>query len=571
MSEPLRTGTTALAGQAVRGPNNSGGWWKGLESNIPRVSEIGRRISLPPGMDFGGRIPHAPTMPDASGSPGSLTPSLPALDLVVLVLYLAGVVAMGVWLGRKNTSPDQFMKAGGKLPGWVVGMSIFGTYVSSISFLALPGKAYGGDWNPFVFSLAIPIPMLIALKYFVPFYRRSGEVSAYHHLEMRFGAWARTYAVLCYLLTQLARMGTIMYLLAMALRPLTGWSLPTLILLTGIVTIVYTLIGGIEAVIWADMVQSFVLIGGALACAGLLMFGMPHGPSQVFEIAAEQEKFSLGSFGLSLAEPTFWVVLIYGIFVNLQNFGIDQSYVQRYATARSDAEANKSVWLGAALYIPISGLFLFIGTALFAFYSVQPELLPAVADAPVRADEVFPHFIATGLPAGVSGLVLAAIFAAAQSTLSSSINCSATLTLCDLYRRYVRPNAGEREAMAVLRVATVAFGVAGTLMALAMIRVKSALDAWWSYASIFSGGMLGLFLLGMISKRARNPAAVTGVIVGVLVIVWMSLSPKLSDEWASFRSPFHSFMVIVVGTLSILLVGLGVQGLRDKGAKGLKD
>jgi SSS family solute:Na+ symporter len=245
--------------------------------------------------------------------------------------------------------------------------------------------------------------------------------------------------------------------------------------------------------------------------------------------------------------------------VNLQNFGIDQSYVQRYATARSDAEANKSVWLGAALYVPISGLFLFIGTALFAYYTAQPELLPATADAPVRPDEVFPHFIATGLPLGVSGLVVAAIFAAAQSTLSSSINCSATLTLCDLYRRYLRPGAGERESMQVLRVATLVFGAAGTLMAIAMIQVKSALDAWWSLAGMFSGGMLGLFLLGLISRRAGNPAAVTGVITGVLVIAWMSLSPKFSDAWAQFRSPFHSFMIIVVGTLTILLVGLIVS------------
>lgn len=483
--------------------------------------------------------------------------SLPIIDLIVLVFYLAGMVVMGVWLGRKNTSPDQFMKAGGKLPGWVVGVSIFGTYVSSISFLALPGKAYGGDWNAFVFSLAIPLPMLIALKYFVPFYRKSGEVSAYHHLEHRFGPWARTYAVICYLLTQLARMGTIMYLLALALKPLTGWSLTALILVSGLVTVVYTLIGGIEAVIWADVVQSFVLIGGALACAGLLLFGMPAGPGELLQIAAQDNKFSLGSFGWSLAQPTFWVVLVYGIFINLQNFGIDQSYVQRYATASSDAEARKSVWLGALMYLPISALFLFIGTSLFAYYTAHPQLLPPDLDAVAKPDAVFPHFIATGLPIGISGLVVAAIFAAAQSTLASSINCCATLTMCDLYKRYFRPGADTRESMTVLRVATLVFGGAGTGVALAMMTVlKEALDIWWSLASIFSGGMLGLFLLGLVSRRANNPAAATGVIIGVLVIFWMSLSPRLSEEWAQFRSPFHSFMVIVIGTMTILFVGL---------------
>jgi SSS family solute:Na+ symporter len=490
-----------------------------------------------------------------------MTTTLPAIDFAVLGLYLVGMVVMGWWFSRRSGTPEQFMKAGGAIPGWAVGISIFGTYVSSISFLALPGKAVGSNWNPFVFSLSIPLAVWVAVRWFVPFYRRSGEVSAYHHLEARFGAWARTYAVICYLLTQLARMGTIMYLLALALAPLTGWSLTSLILVTGGITILYTLIGGIEAVIWADVVQSFVLIGGALACAALLVFGMPEGPGQMFRIAAEHHKFGLGSFGSSLSQPTFWVVLIYGLFINLQNFGIDQSYVQRYATAPNEAEARKSVWLGGLLYVPISALFLFIGTGLFAYYTARPQLLPVGLDLSTKPDAVFPHFIHVGLPVGVTGIVIAAIFAAAQSTLASSINCSATLTLCDLYRRYFRPQATERESMTVLRAATLGFGVAGTFVALAMIRVKSALDVWWELASIFSGGMLGLFLLGVISRHAKNAAAATGVIVGLLLIFWMSLSPRLSADWAAWRSPFHNFMVTVIGTLAILLVGLTITFL----------
>jgi len=491
--------------------------------------------------------------------------TLPVIDLAVLVLYLAGMVAMGWWFGRRSGTPDQFMKAGGQIPGWAVGLSIFGTYVSSISFLALPGKAVGGDWNPFAFSLAIPVATLVAVKWFVPFYRQSGEVSAYHHLEARFGAWARTYAVMCYLLTQLARMGTIMYLLALALAPMTGWSLITLILVTGLVTVLYALVGGIEAVIWSEVVQSVVLIGGALICAGLLLFGMPEGPSQLFRIAAANDKFSLGSFAPSLTEATFWVVVIYGLFINLQNFGTDQSYVQRYATAKSDQEAKKSVWLGAMLYLPISGVFLFIGTALFAYYTARPALLPAGITLAGESDKVFPHFINAGLPVGVTGLVIAAIFAAAQSTLASSINCAATLTLCDLYRRYLRPEADARESMRVLRMATLGFGLAGTAAALAMIRVKSALDIWWQMAGIFSGGMLGLFLLGMISRHAKNAAAAAGVAVGLLLICWMSLSPLMTDEWARWRSPFHSFMITVIGTVAILLVGLTLTLLTGSG------
>jgi SSS family solute:Na+ symporter len=487
---------------------------------------------------------------------------MPAFDLAVLVLYLALTLGLGLWVGRRNRSPRDFMAAGGRIPTWAVGISIFGTYVSSISFLALPGKAYAADWNAFVFSLSLPLAAWLATRHFVPYYRASETLSAYEHLERRFGPWARTYAVVCYLLTQLARMGTIMYLLALALSPLTGWSLPALILLTGGVVIVYTLYGGMEAVIWTDVVQSLVLMVGAAACVALLLFRMPEGPGQLFEIARAHEKFSLGSWSADLSTASFWVVLAYGLFINLQNFGIDQTYVQRYHTARSTAAAARSVWTGALLYLPISALFLFIGTGLFAFYTAHPERLPAAVSQ--KADAVFPHFIVTELPAGMTGLVIAAIFAAAQSTLSSSMNCSATLVLCDIYQRYFRPAAGAGESLRLLRATTLVAGLLGTGVALAMMRIKSALDVWWDWAGVFSGGMLGLFLLGLISRRARNADAALGVVTGVLVIVWMTLSTKAGwpKALAAWKSPFHSFLTIVFGTASILVVGLVLARLR---------
>jgi SSS family solute:Na+ symporter len=479
---------------------------------------------------------------------------LPIVDGVVLAGYLLGTVALGLWVGRKSRTPERFMAAGRRVPGWAVGLSIFGTYVSSISFLALPSKSYSENWNAFAFSLGLPVTTWLAVRYFVPFYRRRGELSSYEHLEQRFGPWARTYAVACYLLTQLARMGTIMYLLALALAPLTGWSVTGLIVVTGAMVIVYTLFGGMEAVIWTEVMQSVVFIVGALACLIVLVAGLPRGLGQFFEIAMRHDKFSLGSFGPSLRDATFWVVLIYGVVINLQNFGIDQNYVQRYQTARTERDAAWSVWLGALLYLPISAVFFLIGTGLFAFYTARPELLPASVAA--RPDTVFPHFIVTQLPLGLTGLVIAALFAAGQSTLSSSINGSATLILCDVYRRYVRPGAGEQESMRVLWITSLAVGVLGTAMALAMIRIQSALDAWWQLASLFSGGMLGLFLLGQLARRAAHAAAVAGVATGLLVICWMTLSPGWTGALAPYRSPFHSFLVTVIGTLTILGVGL---------------
>ena len=288
------------------------------------------------------------------------------LDYIVFFVFVGGVALFGCsFYFRTRNDAAAFTAAKGTLPTWVVGMSIFATFVSSISFLGLPGDAYKGNWNPFVFSLSIPVATYLAAKVFIPLYRSINSVSAYHYLEQRFGYWARCYVAVCYLLTQLARVGSILLLLALPLNTMFGWDISTIIVWTGIVTLVYTLLGGIAAVVWTDAVQGIILIVGAIACAVILTFTMPEGPGQLFEIASEHGKFSLGSFSASLTEPTFWVVLIYGLFVNMQNYGIDQNYVQRYMTTKSLGEAVKSTMFGGLLYIPVSLVFVYIGTALF--------------------------------------------------------------------------------------------------------------------------------------------------------------------------------------------------------------
>lgn len=482
---------------------------------------------------------------------------LPTTDLVIIFVYLGGIVAFGSWFVRTSRTPDAFMAANRSLSGWVVGLSIIGTYISSISFLANPGKAYISNWNPLVFSFALPLAAWIAAKYFVPFYRKVGEVSAYHHLENRFGPWARTYAVIMYLLTQMARIGTILYLVALTMTTFLGFDIRTIILVTGGLVIIYTILGGIEAVIWTDAIQTVVLFIGALVSIVFLLTGVPGGMDRIVEIASEQNKFSLGSFGASLSEPTFWVVLVYGLMINLQNFGIDQGYIQRYITTRTDRDAKISVWMGALAYVPISLMFFFIGTALYVFYATQSGSLPG----DINGDSVYPYFIVSELPVGITGIIIAAIFAAAMSTVDSSLNSSATLILQDIYKRYFRPDAKGKESMLVLYGATLVWGIIGTGMALLMIGAQSALDTWWEYASIFSGGMLGLFLLGLIS-RAKNPAAITGVACGILVILWMSVSKSWSGDLAALSSPFHNFLVIVFGTLVILLVGILVSKFK---------
>ncbi|MFA5814432.1 MAG: sodium:solute symporter [Bacteroidales bacterium] len=494
---------------------------------------------------------------------------LPILDLIVFIVLTFGNVIIGASFFFKNKTSDQFTAGGGKLPAWVVGMSIFATFVSSISFLALPGKAYMSNWNAFVFSLSIPIASILAVKFFVPLYRGLGSISAYNYLEIRFGAWARIYASTCYMLTQLMRTGAILLLLALPLNALFGWDVKTIIIVTGIAVTVYSMLGGIQAVIWTDAIQGMILIVGAIVCAIILTFSMPEGPGQVFEIAAANNKFSLGSFGSSLTDSTFWVILIYGLFINLQNYGIDQNYVQRYMTTSSEKEAKSSALFGSLLYVPVSIVFFYIGTALFAYYTARPYLLPPELKVPGAGDKVFPHFIVNGLPVGVTGLLIASIFAAGMSTVATSINSTATIILSDYYKRYFNKEANEKSSMKILYSSSLIFGALGIFVALALVGVESVLDAWWGLASIFSGGMLGLFLLGYLSKRVRNIDAVIGVIVGVLVIIWMSLSPIYFAEGdlLAFRSPFHSNLTIVFGTLAIFLFGFVLMKLFSKKTK----
>lgn len=485
-----------------------------------------------------------------------------ALDYGVFFLFIGIVVAFGCsFFGHSSESSNSFMAAKGSLPSWTVGMSIFATFVSSISFLGLPGDAFKGNWNPFVFSLSIPIATLLAAKIFIPLYRKQKSVSAYHFLEERFGYWARCYVASCYLLTQLARIGSILLLLALPINKMFGWEIDTIIMVTGALTLLYTLSGGIAAVVWTDAIQGIILIIGALSCALILTFSMPEGPSQLFEIAAQNHKMSLGSFSSSLTTPTFWVVLIYGLFINVQNYGIDQNYVQRYMTTKSTKEAVKSTLLGGLLYIPISLIFVYIGSALYAYYSVLPELLPPGTPS----DQVFPYFIVHSLPTGVTGLIIASIFAAGMSTVSTGINSSATVILTDFVRRLF-PTMKEKKQMTVLYLASLGVGVVGVCIGLLMMNINGVLQAWWKLSSIFSGGMLGIFLLALIVKNSRKWATITAVVCGLLVIGWMSLSPLINEgePFYQLRSDFHTYLTIVFGTTVIFLVGFVLTLLAPK-------
>lgn len=528
------------------------------------------------------------------------------LDWIVLVIYFLGVIWLGLLFGRRSQSSEQFTSGGRSLPGWLCGLSIFATFLSSISYLALPGKSFADNWNAFVFSLAIPPAAMIAVRYFLPLYREAGEVSAYALLERRFGLWARMYASSFYLLFQIARVGVVMYLMALPMAVIFGWDIRVVIVITGFIVTGYAFVGGILAVIWADAIQAVVLMVGAVVALAVLLTGMPQGPSQVFEIAANDDKFSLGSWDLRLVgTQTVWLVLLYGLFENLKNFGIDQSYIQRYIAAKSERDATISLWLSAGLYIPVSAVFFFIGTGLYAWHQAYPEddqavrrvvaeqrLRTSTGVSPATAaqvattgtpsswqeeadnlkpneigDRVFPHFIAARLPAGVSGLLIAAIFAAAMSTVSTSLNSSATLIMSDFHQRLVSPDSSDAARLWVLRLATIAWGAMGTTLALALVHwSESALDIWWTLSGILGMGIISLFLLGIMSPQTGNAAAITAVLIGTCFLIWMVLSN--AGLWPQDRlipaSPFHQNWSIVLGPIIVIIAGKTLARKRIK-------
>jgi len=483
--------------------------------------------------------------------------SLSWLDLLVFFLFMFGIVLFGASFYRKNKTKEAFMLGNQNVPSWVIAMSIFATFISSISFLALPAKAYATNWNAFVFSLTIPIALVFSWKFFIPLYRKENSVSAYAYLEKRFGRWARVYASVCYLLTQVMRTGTILFLLALPINLITGWNIPAIIICTGIAVATFSTLGGIQAVVWTDAIQGIILITGALVSLFVLLFSMPEGPVQTWNIALADGKMSLGSFDLKdWTTSTFWVVFFYGIFINLQNYGIDQNYVQRYMTARSEREAKSSAMFGGLLYIPISLLFFLIGTALYAYYQVNLSDLPAEIAVAGMEDRIFPFFIVDVIPPGLTGLLVASIFAAGMSTVSTSLNSGASIILTDYFQSAKR-NFSSRKSMTILYISTLMITVSGVIIACLMIQVKSVLDAWWDLASIFSGGMLGLFLLSYFCKKATRMNAAIAASVGILVIIWMSLSPMYfnTEGLLCFKSNLHTQLTIVTGTTVIFLTG----------------
>jgi SSS family solute:Na+ symporter len=477
--------------------------------------------------------------------------NLSTIDIGILILYGVVLVGMGVYYARKCRTSDQFMVAGRSIPAWAAGLAVMSAYTSSISYIATPGKAFDSNWHPFIFSICIMPVVWVVCKYAVTYYRNSQLISVYSFLEERLGSWGRIYAALAFVLLMIGRVAVILYLAGLLLSTFVSWNIGAVIVVIGLITIIYTLLGGMEAVIWTDVMQSVIMIVGILFCAISLTIHVFSGPEPLIQAAFDANKFSLGSWDLSLSSRTIWVMIIYGITENLRSLLADQNYVQKYCSVPTEREAKRSIWIAMLIYIPLTAVFLYIGTTLFAYYSQGEELMRAGI---TKGDEVFPYYIATQVPAGLKGLIIAAILAAAMSTVDSALNCSATVLLLDFHKRYFNPNITERASMVFLRTSTVIWGLFGTGAALLMIRAKSILDVWWQISGIFGGAILGLFLLAFMRVRLRLWQGLVSIGASLAVIGWGTIARDLPDSWQWAQCNIDGIIVGATGTVTMMVV-----------------
>lgn len=440
-----------------------------------------------------------------------------AVNYIVLFGYLLSMVGVGVYFARKNKNTDDFFRGGKQIPWWAAGCSIFATMLSSLTFTGIPSKSYAQDWVYSIGNFTIPVVAVVAVFVAMPFFRRIDATSAYEYLEKRFSRPVRLFGSGSFTLFHVFRMAVVMSLTGLALSVATPLTPAESVLLMGVLSIVYCTMGGIEAVIWADTIQTFVLLGGGLLAIALLVSGTDGGFSGFVSVSNEADKFSLANLHISPtnAQIALWVIIVGAIGQNVSSYTADQAVVQRYMTTADQKLAARSIWTNAVLTIPATLLFFGIGTALFAFYRSHPEKL----DPTITTDQVFPLFIAREMPIGLAGLIVAGIFAAAQSTVSTSMNSTATAIVTDFLRPFQFCKS-ERGYLNAARVLTLIMGVLGTLLGLVFVNpeIKSLFDTFLVVIGLFMGVLGGLFVLGALTTRANATGAMVGALVGAAVM-----------------------------------------------------
>ena len=505
------------------------------------------------------------------------------IDLTVLIGYLGIVAGMGYYFSRKNITTEEYFVGGRSFSGWVVGLSLVGTSISSVTFLSYPADAYKTTWIRFITTWSMPLGVLIAAYMFLPFFRRNKVTSAYEYLEDRFGPSVRVYGGVTFIFAQLVRISIILYLVSLLLHEITGFSIVTSVLISGVFVAFYTVIGGINAVIWTDVIQTVVLVLGGLLTLGVIVNHLPGGLGQIFSVAIADGKLSLSEmtssgfrsigWGLSITKKTGTMLFLVGLTSWLTEYSANQNIIQRYAAAKSTFEARKAMLVCVVSSLPIWAFYMFIGTSLYVFFQVFPTVEAAEMLNGVRkAEQIFPYFILNFLPPGLTGLVIAAALAAAMSSLDSSINAISTVGVVDIYRRHLKKDQPDKHYLQVAWI--IASGAAVFMVGGALIlngsETKTLQDTATILSSITGGGLLGLYLLGFFTKYGNAKSVWIGLIVTFLFTSWTILSSRgmVPDL---IHVPFDLYYTGIIGNMIMFAVAMLAAILLMDQKKNLKN
>lgn len=481
------------------------------------------------------------------------------LDAAAVAVYLVGMLALGFISARRSATSEHYFVGHRDFPGWVIGLSMLGSIISSTTFLALPAAAYVLDWRQLTVNLMVPFVAVLAIVVFIPFFRRAGLTSAFEYLGHRFGAVSRLYGTTSFIFLQLIRLAQVLFLMSLPMQFLTGASLEWVIVGAGVFVALYTVAGGMETVVWADAVQATIKVLGGVLCLICVLKELPGGFSQVLEVGSAANKFSLGSFDWDVHQRTFWTVAILGILNWLNIYSGEQTIVQRYVSAKSTWEARKATMIFSAVAVPVWTMFFLIGTSLFVFFKVFPD--PAVAK--LQPDQMLPYFVFTHVPVGLAGVVIAAVLAAAMSALDSGVNSIATVTVVDLLKPHLAKGRSDRFYLMAARVATVAaitVAVAGALF-FSRLEKESMNDVSLIVFSVLGGAITGIYMLGFFTRRVDGFAVNIALAVAIALNIYLGLGVMkvLPENW---RLGVHSYWVGAVVNVVFMALAYGISVFR---------
>lgn len=484
---------------------------------------------------------------------------LGTLDWTIIIVYLLAMTGIGgyFYLREKRGNTASFFVGGRSIPFWAAGVSLYATNVSSISFIAIPAKSFESNWTYLANNLIGVLGLVFVAIWIVPLLRRLDLMSVFSYLETRFHPGIRMLASAMCIATQVgSRMSVILFLPALAIASITGIDVVWSILMMGVFTIVYTTLGGMKAVIWTDFVQVFVMFGGAIFAIVFVLSHVDGGAGKALSMAMAHDKMHLFDFSLDMTQATVWGFIFLVVFDVVLTFPKDQVLMQRVLSTKSDRDAGRSVWTFAAIVIPGGFFFYAIGTALWVFYTQHPERM----NPTLPLDATFPLFIAAELPAGVTGLIIAGIFAAAMSTLSSIINSVSTLVSVDFYEKLAKDPTPQK-SVRFAEWTGVAVGIAGIAIAIVLSRldIRSLFDVSIELLGLLGGGFAGAYTLGMFTRRANAQ----GVAIGIgtsLVLTFAIWTLKIVHPY--YYLAISILICIVVGYMASLCFPPPRQSLR---------